>query len=127
MFLSFAVNWDGAVFNFAGSDPNSLVSDISTSGAWCAVGPGNFVPYYCLGNTVGFFFCGPVHCDSDINSIAGTFNPGDANANGNYTVTETVVNAPEPSSVVLMLSGIGLVLCGWKMRKRIAPGLCPST
>jgi PEP-CTERM motif-containing protein len=129
VFSSFAVNWDGAVFNVfysvvAGFDPVSLVSYLSTSGTWCAVGPGNFVPYYCLGNSEGFFFCGPVHCEFDINNITGTFNPGDANANGTYTVTETVVTTPEPSSVGLLLAGIGLVLV---MRKRIGRGLPQAT
>jgi hypothetical protein len=108
-FTSFAVDWDGAVFACASlSCPSNLSANL-TGGNWCAAGPlsSNGV---CAGPSfeLGFvlFFPGP----------GTTFTDPAAAANGTFTVTTTSVATPEPSSVALMLLGVGLLFV---MRKRI--------
>jgi hypothetical protein len=93
-FTSFTVEWDGAVFNFASL---LTLAKLGTSGGWCAAGPSGIPP------------CG-FPASFDLNGFIETFeadtftNPGAA-AGGGYSVIETTV--PEPSSVALILLGLG--------------------
>ena len=57
-------------------------------------------------------------------SVPGSYQTG----NWQLDITTTAVATPEPSSLSsLGLGMVGLGLCAWMMRKRLAPGLCPST
>jgi len=120
---SFIVDWDGAVFNygkvFAGT--NFTLSRLPASSEWCAAGPANLTSS-CAGPAN---FCLGILPDS-IGGCAGiipehpTFTDGFAGANGKYTVTETTVTTPEPSSFALILLGLGALLV---TRKRWGHGL----
>ena len=114
-FTSFTVDWDGAVFNFASI---LTLGDLGSSGFWCVTGPW-FIPAQCSPVSIFSFFT------ADMGSIgthpeADTFSNRFAGALGFYTVTETTVATPEPSTIALTLSAIGLVFA---MRKRWASGL----
>jgi hypothetical protein len=100
----FNIDWDGLVFNFAPLFPN--LGALPTTGTW--LGNANVTA------SENDFSIG------QIDAINTTPLVPFALAEGTYSVTETVVGAPEPSSVALMLLGVGLVFV---MRKRIGQGL----
>jgi hypothetical protein len=99
---SFSIDWDGLVFNFAPLFPN--LGALPTTGTWRA-NANVTLEIFAIGQTIQSITTPPI----PINLAQGT-----------YSVTETVVGAPEPSSVALMLLGVGLVFV---MRKRIGQGL----
>jgi hypothetical protein len=108
-FTSFTVDWNGGVFDYAAVF-NSLGLPVAVQGAsWCAAAQDKF-----------FYPCAPVGATFILNgqfrtpNVASFIDPF-AGANGTYTVTETLVPAPEPSSLALMLAGVGLVFA---MRRR---------
>jgi hypothetical protein len=122
LFTSFSVSWNGEVYDFAVGllppPPVFITGPFPFVGTWCGVGPdgGN-----CMGDTrsgTDFGLAGPFFVTLGPPST-GTALSADAIASGSYTVTETTVT-PEPSSVALMLAGIGVLLV---MRKRLAQGL----
>lgn len=100
---SFTVDWDGAVFNFA-----SLITltKLGSSGGWCAAGPSGLPPCGFSGSFDLNGFIGAPEADTFTNSYAG--------AGGGYSVIETAV--PEPSSIALILLGLG---CLATARKRV--------
>lgn len=94
---SFTVNWDGAVYNFAPQFTN--LTDFATSGSWCGAAPNNLTAT-----------CPPVIFQlpgsGGIIPEGATFTDINAAANGTYTVTETPVATPEPSSLAMLLFGL---------------------
>src|SRR5260370_1013455 len=95
-FTSFTVDWDGAVYDFSTSTITLAI--LGTSGGWCASG---------LAATTGSCQGGPFQfCSFGIFPEAFTYTDVFATAEGTYTVTETAVAAPEPSSLALMLAGV---------------------
>jgi PEP-CTERM motif len=107
-YTTLTVDWDGAVFAWSGPD---VVGQFPASGTWCAAGPDEIASCDDRYSTFSF---GTVNSTS----FSGAFTDADGVASGTYTVTETLVT-PEPSSLVLMLTGIGVFLL--LLRKRIAP------
>jgi len=128
--VSLSLVWDGEDYSadflliFAGE----FVSDIGTSGGWCAdandvdpfdhCGPGSE-------NLLGFL--GPT--EMLVSDSANNFTDDKAWAYGSYTVTTVDeggsgggggVPAPEPSSLALMLAGIAAVTAGCKHLTRRA-------
>jgi hypothetical protein len=101
-FTSFTVDWDGAVFNFAAE---GITLGELANGNWCGQGPANTTSPCApeIFSLSGSAFLGSIFTPAE----GGTFTDPSAFAAGTYTVTETVVGAPEPSSVALMLAGIG--------------------
>ena len=100
---SFNIDWNGLVFSFA-----SLIPDLGalpTTGTYAGTVVEAFLNDFFLGQIM------------QINRVSNA--PGNT-ALGTYSVTETVVGTPEPSSVALMLLGVGLVFV---MRKRIGQRL----
>jgi hypothetical protein len=115
LFLSYTVSWDGAVYNFA--PPANIVGfavATQTVGGFCGVGPAGAPG--CTPALPGSF---SLPFDS-LQPSSGTFTDPTVFAFGSFTVTQTVITTPEPSSVALMLLGIGIVFL---MRKRIGQGL----
>jgi PEP-CTERM motif len=114
---SWTVDWDGAVYNFGSSSGGAFtLSTLPTSGTWCGAAPSNF-SFSCEGQA--FFSLGAV---DTILPDAGTFTDSLAGANGTYTVTETpVATTPEPSSLGLLLAGIGLLLLTRKLTRQRLP------
>ncbi len=108
-YSTLTVDWDGAVFDWSGPD---LISQFPTSGTWCAAGPDEIASCDDRNSTFSF---GTVNSTS----FSGSFTDADGMANGTYTTTETLVT-PEPSSLGLMLTGIGVLLLLRKLRKRNA-------
>jgi hypothetical protein len=110
-FTSLTVNWDGAVFtNFEilGFSLNAAtLDDILAGGGWCAAGPADFSPSCAEPASFAAF-------GGETTPEALTFTNIFAEARGTYRVTETAVATPEPSSLVIMLSGVGL----FAVRKR---------
>jgi hypothetical protein len=122
-FTSFLVNWNGNVYDFGVGlvppPPVFISGPFPFSGTWCGVGPDGGT---CMGDSssvTNFGLAGPFFVTTGPPST-GTALSADAIASGSYTVTETVVPTPEPSSVALMFSGIGVLLV---TRKRLAQGL----
>jgi hypothetical protein len=113
--ISFTVDWNGAVFNFALTVPD--LSALEPTEDWCASAPLNENP--CVAPTNFLLNQTPPSAPYIASSPGPWKVPTDA-ATGTYTVTETVVGTPEPSSYALMLLGVGLVFL---MRKRINHGL----
>jgi hypothetical protein len=108
---SFTIDWDGAIFNFAPLIPDP--ADVAPTGSWCAEAP---VFHASSCTTPATFSLNSLMADPNQFS----FTDGGALANGTYILTETVVGTPEPSSVALMLLGVGLLFV---MRKRIGQRL----
>jgi hypothetical protein len=104
-FTSLTVNWDGAVFtNFdlVGFSLNAAtLDDILTGGGWCAAGPADFNPSCAEPASFGAF-------GGETTPEALTFTDIFTEARGTYRVTETTVGAPEPSSIALVLAGVGV-------------------
>ena len=105
-YTTFLVDWLGLSFDFSGSTS----ANIPITGTWsgCAF-PGNTGP--CGGTMANLLVGSALVVSSGIPS-------GFAKTEGTYTLTP--VGAPEPSSVALMLLGVGLVFV---MRKRIGQRL----
>ena len=120
-FTSLTVNWDGAVFtNFdlVGFSLNAAtLDDILAGGGWCAAGPADFNPSCAEPASFGAF-------GGETTPEALTFTNIFAEARGTYRVTETTVGAPEPSSIALVLAGVGLVFA---MRRRWTSVLQPAS
>ncbi|MFY9730537.1 MAG: PEP-CTERM sorting domain-containing protein [Candidatus Acidiferrales bacterium] len=114
LFTTFLVNWDGVVFDFSGDS-------LPTSASWiaCASSAGAACPSP-ASVPDAFYFCELSGCLGQ-SPAAGTYTDPGAVAAGSYALT--VVPTPEPSSVALMLLGVGLVFV---MRKRIGQRL-PQT
>jgi len=108
-FTFFAVFWNGAPFDFIPADcvfcdPRfATLAALGQSGRWsadsCCSGSGSF-RIFGFGSTIGF--------------LPGVSDPT-ATASGTYEVIITSVPTPEPDSLALILSGVGLVFA---MRKR---------
>ena len=118
-FTSFTVDWDGVVYNYAAE--GITLASLGLSGSWCAYAPLNFSGICAqesgfLAGFPSFFLAGGFPRIPELF----TFSDARAGASGTYTVTETAVATPEPSSLALMLSGVGLLFA---MRKRWALGL----
>jgi len=117
---SYTVTWDGVLFNLQpllSSVPVTL-TELENSGTWCGVASSATPPDGCFGpgemtlTTLSYLVA---------NAGTGVYTINSAVAEGSYVVTATTVApTPEPSSVALMLAGIGLLLL---MRKRIGRGL----
>jgi|HubBroStandDraft_4_1064222.scaffolds.fasta_scaffold116133_2 hypothetical protein len=113
-FTSFTVRWDGAAWDFAGV-ATSLGAFPSlptgpTPSAWMACGPST-TSLTCAEppQDLALFF--PGLAVVVLGPLApGTFLVPDAAAFGGYTVSEVEVATPEPSSVALLLVGIGFLL-----------------
>lgn len=115
---SYTVTWDGVLFNFQpllASIPVTL-TELEDSGTWCGVASSATPPDGCFGpgemtlSTLTYLVA---------NTGIGVYTINSAVAEGSYVVTATTV-APEPSSVALMLLGVGLVFV---IRKRIGRDL----
>jgi hypothetical protein len=108
-FNTLNVVWNGVKYSFIGIDS----SGISTTGSWSACAALQNPPDCDFHNNVAVF---------DLGGMVLANPPGgttvNATADGSYVLTP--VGAPEPSSVALMLLGVGLVLV---MRKRIGQSL----
>jgi hypothetical protein len=117
---SFAVNWDGVVFNFASvgiRDPAVL----SIHGTWCGAGISSSSSACTLSS---FFVLAPpafmVHAGT------GFFTDPSAVASGYYMIKETAavgseptVATPEPSSLALaMMAGVAILLTLRKRKRR---------
>jgi len=99
---NFTVDWDGAVFNFASV---ITLAKLGSSGGWCAAGSSGLPP---CGFSESFDLNGFIASPE-----ADTFTDPNAGAGGGYSVIETAV--PEPSSIALILLGLG---CFAGTRKR---------
>jgi hypothetical protein len=113
LFLSYTVNWNGAVYNFAPqADIVGFTIATETTNGFCGVGP------------LGAPGCTPALPGSfslpfdSLQPSAGTFTDPTVFAFGSFTITETVTT-PEPSSVALILATVGFLLV---MRKRLTRG-----
>jgi hypothetical protein len=89
-FTSFTVRWDGAAW---------MASGPSTTSRTCAEPPQDLALFF---PGLAVVVLGPL--------APGTFLVPDAAAFGGYTVSEVEVATPEPSSVALLLVGIGFLL-----------------
>ena len=104
-YTTFLVDWNGLSWDFSGNTS----ANIPTTGSWggCAL-PGSTI---CGGGSAELGIGSAFLVSSGITSES-------SKVEGTYTLTP--VGAPEPSSVALMLLGVGLVFV---MRKRIGQGL----
>jgi len=129
-YTSFAVNWDGATFNIVFLP----VGILGSSGTWCTAGPD-------ISSTVAESPCSSIdggdvgdnegEFDIETGGLhyypnqlpASSFTDAADFATGSYTLTETTaVTTPEPSSLALILLGLG-ALALLAVRKRIGQGL----
>jgi hypothetical protein len=137
-YTSFVVNWDGATFDFVASGflPAGI---LGSSGTWCTAGPN-------ISSTVADSSCSSSIYGGNAGGNEGLFdietgglhyytNPLPASsftdaadfATGSYTLTETTaVTTPEPSSLALILLGLG-ALALVAVRKRIGQGLLQAS
>jgi hypothetical protein len=114
-FTSVEVEWDGGGFLFSPLF-GIVVPPTTTSGSWSAAGPS--VTFNQFGPAIFALFIGPTTLSTFSPSAFTDFTDPNAIAGGTFTLTS--VATPEPSSVALMLLGVGLVFV---MRKRIGRGL----
>jgi hypothetical protein len=128
--VSLSLVWDGEDYSadfleiFAGE----FVSDIGTSGGWCANADDTPSIFVCGYSEVNMFsLLGPT--EMLVSDSANHFTDDEAYAYGGYTVTTVdeggsggggSVPAPEPSSLALMLAGIAVVTAGCKHLTRRA-------
>ena len=125
-FTSFTVSWDGAMWDFAGVATSLGAFPSIPTGpalfAWIACGP-TTTSLTCSEPPQDFvlFFAAPLSTAVVLGPIGpGTFLVPDAAAFGGYTVSESQVATPEPSSVALLLLGIPFLLA---MQRRLGQGL----
>ena len=115
---SYAVTWDGVVFNLQPLLTSFTLTELEDSGTWCGVASSATPPDGCFGP--GEMTLSSTAPYLVANTGTGVFTSDDAVGQGSYAVTTTTVGTtPEPSSVILTLIGIGLLLA---MRKRIGHG-----
>jgi PEP-CTERM motif len=114
IYTTFSVDWNGVVFDFSGLFDKTL--PLSAYWTGCAENAGSTCPLNGVSSCCTFVPSLSCNCG---NSFPGTgFTDPTAAALGTYTLNP--VAAPEPSSVALMLLGVGLVFV---MRKRIGQRL----
>jgi hypothetical protein len=114
---SYTVTWDGVLFNLQPLLSSFIVpltlTELEAAGTWCGVASSASPPTGCFGPgemTLSTFSYLVANKGTGIYTING------AVAEGSYIVKATKVTpTPEPSSVALMLAGIGALLV---MRKR---------
>jgi hypothetical protein len=128
-FTSFTVSWDGATWDFVGVATSlgafPSIPTGPTPSAWIACGPAT-TSLTCAEPPQDFalFFSAPLSTTVVLGPVApGTFLVPDATAFGGYTVSETQLATPEPSSVALLLLGIPFLVA---MGRRLGQGL-PQT
>jgi hypothetical protein len=104
---SFAVNWNGVVFDFVPLFTGVDLAVLGEGGHWSASGdegvdtPHPSGPFFSLNGISS-------------SSHSGSFREGGARASGTYTV-----NTPDPSSFTLTIVGLGALLM---VRKRVSNG-----
>jgi PEP-CTERM motif-containing protein len=111
VFTGYTIDWDGVVYDFTSA---ANIAGFATAtyqpSAYCASAPAAaFTCPPALPGAFSLFFF-------SLQPSSGTFSDPTAFAGGIYTITETVTTTPEPSSVALMLAGIGFLLA---IRKRL--------
>lgn len=115
---SLAVNWDGVIYDPTLSSSATL-TDFQHGGTWCAAGASSFhracpPALFQLRSPIGTFVTIPE---------APSFANLDAAAMGSYTVTDTeTVATPEPSSLGIMLLGLGILTLLWGLKRMGYPG-----
>jgi hypothetical protein len=131
-FKSFSVIWSGFTFDFTttANTTSHVTSGGVCAGATDAIQNFNFMttngcdktPTYLAGELFGIFEFDDFfpHPSDDYLAVTNLSAITTVSGQGGWSVAETAVAAPEPSSIALMLAGIGFLLV---MRKRIGQGL----